>query len=347
VAVNPIRAWNAFWFRPVSARPLGAFRIVFGLVMIANLGFMAVDLDYWYTNAGLLRGTEAREAAGPLRFSALNYIQDPVSVRLWFGATALAAVGLTVGWHSRVMALVFYLMMLSIHHRDIPTNSGADALVTIMSFYMVLCPSGAAYSLDARRAARNRGTRAEPLIPPWPQRLIQLQVSLVYLSTAMWKCRGGAWVDGTALHYVLYNSELGHFDLSFLTQYRLLVDLMTHGALVIEFAMAFLLWFRPTRRWVIVVGLSLHVGIQILVNIPIFGELMTACYLLFLAPDELDALLRRLNPMRWFDRSLAFVPHSGPIIPGRVDLGEPFPWHGPHEPEEALVPSSEDLVGWE
>jgi hypothetical protein len=345
--MNPIRAWNAFWFTPISARPLGAFRIVFGLVMLANLAVMAVDLDYWYTNAGLLQGTEAREIAGPLRFSVLNYYQDPLVVRLWFGATALAAVGLTFGWHTRVMAVVFYVLMLSIRQRDILTNSGADALVMIMTFYMVLCPSGMAYSLDARRAARKRGTLAEPLIAPWPQRLIQLQICLVYLSTAMWKCRGGAWVDGTAVHYVMHNTELGHFDLSALAQNRLLVNAMTHGAVILEFALAFLLWFRPTRRWIAFAGLALHVGIQVLVNIPVFGELMTACYLLFLQPDELDALLRGLNPIHWFDRSRASVPLSGPILPGRVDPGVPLSWRGPHEPAGALVPSSEDLEDWE
>jgi hypothetical protein len=345
--MNPIRAWNAFWFTPISARPLGAFRIVFGLVMLANLGVMAVDLDYWYTNAGLLRGTEALEIAGPFRFSVLNYFQDPLFVRLWFGAAALAAVGLTFGWHTRVMAVVFYVLMLSIRHRDILTNSGADALVMILTFHMVLCPSGAAYSLDARRAARKRGTLAEPLIAPWAQRLIQLQLCLVYLSTAMWKCRGAAWSDGTALHYVMHNTELGHFDLSALAQYRLLVNAMTHGALIIEFALPFLLWFRPTRRWAALAGVSLHVGIQVLVNIPVFGELMTACYLLFLEPDELDALLRWLNPIHWFGRSRGSVPNSGPILPGRVDLGVPLAWKGPHEPAGTLVPSSEDLEDWE
>ena len=35
---------------------------------------------------------------------------------------------------------------------------------------------------------------------------------------------------------------------------------------------------------------------------PIFGELMTACYLTFLTPDELDGLLRRVDPRNWFAR---------------------------------------------
>ncbi len=67
--MNPFRAWNRFWFAPISARPLRAFRIVFGLLMLANLAFLVFELDYWFTNTGLLQGAEAREVAGPLRVS--------------------------------------------------------------------------------------------------------------------------------------------------------------------------------------------------------------------------------------------------------------------------------------
>ena len=78
--MNPIRAWNRFWFAPISARPLGAYRIVFGILVLVHLLLISVDLDYWYTDAGVLRGTEARELAGPLRFSPLQWYQDPATV---------------------------------------------------------------------------------------------------------------------------------------------------------------------------------------------------------------------------------------------------------------------------
>ena len=89
--IRPVRAWNSFFFRPTSARPLGAIRILFGLLALANLAFSAVDLDYWYTDAGLLRGDEARNVAGPLQLSPLHYLQDPASVRVAFAFTATAA----------------------------------------------------------------------------------------------------------------------------------------------------------------------------------------------------------------------------------------------------------------
>ena len=58
--MNPFKAWNRFFFGPISARPLGAFRIVFGLLILIYLAIMTVEFDYWYTGAGLLQGTEAQ-----------------------------------------------------------------------------------------------------------------------------------------------------------------------------------------------------------------------------------------------------------------------------------------------
>lgn len=316
--MNPLRSWNQFWFGPISARPLGVFRIVFGVVALVNLALMSVDIDYWFTDTGILQGTEPREVGGPLRFSPLQVVDDRATIYAFFAATAVLGVLFTVGWRTRLIGVMFYLAMLSIHHRNILTNSGADALLMIMTFYMMLSPCGAAYSLDARREARRRGTIAEPLIVPWAQRLIQLHLCLIYFDTAVLKCNGSTWLGGTALHFVLNNAEVGRFRLEFLTQYPLLINVMTLGALVVEFALAFLLWFRATRVWMIAAGLALHGGILLTVNIPIFGELMTACYLTFLAPDELAALLRALDPRTWLGRGRQY---SNPaVIPGRVDL---------------------------
>jgi hypothetical protein len=324
--MNPLRAWNRFWFAPISARPLGAFRVVFGVLMLCNLAFLAYDIDHWYTGAGLLQGNEAREVAGPLRYSVLNTIQHPLAVRIYFAATAVIALLLTLGWHTRVMSVLFYLTFLSIHQRNIVTCSGADALVMIMTFYIMLSPCGAAYSLDARRASRRRGTLAEPLIVPWAQRLIQLQIAVIYFNTAVLKCNGENWLNGTAIHYVLNNIEVGRFRLDPLSQYPLAINVLTYGAILIEFALAFFLWFRETRPWAILGGLALHGSILLTVNVPIFGELMSACYLTFLGPEELDLILKHVDLRRWWRRGRKAPASAG--IPGRVDGPERL--QGPH-----------------
>ncbi|MDR3635376.1 MAG: HTTM domain-containing protein [Isosphaeraceae bacterium] len=340
--MNPIRDWNTFWFKPVSARPLGAIRILYGLIALANLGLISVDFDYWYTGIGLQQGPDAREVAGPLRYSLLQYHQDPATGHAVLAATAVVAALFTLGWHTRVMSVLLYLGTLTLYHRNIVTNCGPDSLMTIMSFYLMLAPCGAAYSLDALRAKKRRGgTLAEPLITPWAQRLIQCQLCLIYFNTAVWKCTGVTWPNGTALHYVLHNPEVGRLSLDPLSEYPLAISLLTHGALLTEFLLAFFLWFRATRPWVIFLGVVLHGGIEFIVNAPLFSPLMITCYIAFLHVEEWDGLLRRVNPFRWFARS------EPPQVPGRVD--GPSPLRGPHArlrtpAGEAVVDEEAELV---
>jgi hypothetical protein len=264
--------------------------------MLMYLGLMTVEFDLWYTPSGLLRAIESRDAAGPLRFSALQFTDNPVIPYVVFAATAAAALGLTLGWRTRVMSVLFYLGMITLYHRNVSANGGPDAVPLLISFYMMFCPSGAAYSLDARREARKRGTDAEPLIIPWGVRLLQMQICLIYFQSCVIKCQGGLWLNGTTVHYILFNREFGMFNLEWLAQYPVLVNLMTHGALLFEFSLAFWLWFRPTRPWAILAGILLHMGIRPVLNVPGFGETMIATYLTFLAPAELDSLLSRLDP---------------------------------------------------
>jgi Vitamin K-dependent gamma-carboxylase len=300
--MNPIKDWNRFFFGPISARPLGAFRIVFGVLLLIYLGIMNVEFDHWYTGAGLLQGTEARQAAGPFRFSPLQYVTDPTVAHLFYACTVVVAVGFTLGWRTRLMSILLYLCMLSLYHRNVSSNGGPDAVPMILTFYMMFCPSGAAYSLDALKAARKRGSEAEPLIVPWAVRLLQMQVCLIYFQSTVIKLQGSLWLNGTTVHHILFLREYRDQNLEWLAQYPLLINVMTHGAILIQFTLAFWLWFKPTRRWAILGGVLLHMGIRPVLNIPGFGEVMTAAYLTFLAPDELDALLRFLDPRVWLAR---------------------------------------------
>jgi len=314
--MNPIRAWNRFWFASVSARPLGAFRIAFGLLILAHLALISVDLDFWYTDVGLFQGDEAAVTSGPLRPSILQYYQDPFTVRAALGILVAIVVAFTMGWRTRVTSVLTYLGLLTFYNRNVVTNCGPDQVMMITSFYMMLAPCGASYSLDARRIARARGTLAEPLILPWAQRFMQLQMCVIYFATAFLKSNGRMWPNGSALHPILFNREVGQFNLEWLAAHTLVINFMAYAALAVEFAIVFLIWFRPTRRWIALLGVALHVGIWPIVNVPLFGEQMVALYLVFLDPDELAAFLAFFRPSTWLGRKR---PEKSLVIPGRVD----------------------------
>ena len=332
--MNPLRAWNAFWFRPTSAKPLAAIRILFGLLVLSNLAFLWVDLDYWLTDTGLLQGSEAQIIAGPLRTSPFLYWQDPVSVRVGCGLIAVVAALFTVGWRTRTMGILLYLGMVSIHHRNIVTSSGADVLLITFAFNLMLSPCGAAWSLDARRRDRKRGTLAEPLIVPWAQRLIQIQICIVYTVAGVLKANGVSWINGTAMHLVFNNAEVRRFDFSFLSHSPEIINLMTFSALATELGLAMLIWFRAARPWILFAGIALHTGIFLTINIPIFGELMMVGYLAFLTPEEFDRLLAFVDVRRWFARKArpASVSASPPaLLPIDTRVDGPSEFWGPHQ----------------
>jgi hypothetical protein len=296
----PVRSWNGFWFGLTGARPLGAFRLMFGFCVLIHLVLLAPDLDQFVTDAGILRGEESKQLAGVLRWSILQEFQSPGAVRVVFAVTTAAAVLVVLGLHTRVACVVQYLGLLSIHHRNLLTNSGADSLMVILAFLLMFTASGRAYSLDGLRLRRRLGGEYEPVCVPWAQRLMQIQISILYFMTAFWKCQGETWAEGTALHYVLSNSEIRRWTFGLLTNEHA-INALTYGALGVEFALAFLLWVKAARPFVIAAGVALHVGIMFTVNIPVFGELMMSSYLLYLTPGEFEklretvALRRRLS----------------------------------------------------
>ena len=317
---SPFRLWNRFWFATTSAKPLGVFRILLGLIVIANLALLAPDLDTWLSDAGRLRGTEAAELAGPYRLSPLHHYQSPMTIRWMFAATLAAAALFTIGWRTRIASIALYALMLSIHHRNVQTASGADCLLMIFLFYAMLSPCGAAYSLDHRRKAKKLGATFEPLVAKWPMRLIAIQISIVYLVTALLKSRGPTWIDGSALYYILNNGEARRFTLG-LTSYPLLLNAITFATIGLEFVLAFLLWVRAARPWMIASGLMLHAGIALTINIPIFGELMAIGYLAFLTPSEWFAIASRF-------RLKQSQNEPKPTTAGRVDAAHASP--APH-----------------
>ena len=152
--MNPFKDWSRFLFGPISAKPLGVFRIWLGILILIYLAIMSVEFDHWYTRAGVYRSFESKEAAAPLRFSPLHYTENPQVAHAVFALAIMSAVGFTLGWHTRIMTIVLWVCMLSLYHRNVTSNGGPDVLPVLFPFYMMFCPSGAAYSLDALRNSR-------------------------------------------------------------------------------------------------------------------------------------------------------------------------------------------------
>ena len=75
-------------------------------------------------------------------------------------------------------------------------------------FFLMFAPAGAAFSVD-RLIRIRRGAEGHEIRPraPWAQRMIQFELSLMYLTSFWWKMKGHTSLDGTA-HLLRASSAL-------------------------------------------------------------------------------------------------------------------------------------------
>ncbi|MEU6160993.1 HTTM domain-containing protein [Streptomyces sp. NPDC047130] len=79
---------------------------------------------------------------------------------LWFEAVylfaILASLLLALGWRTRTMSVLFMVGVLSLQNRSVFMGDGGDNVLHLMAVYLVFTRCGQVWSLDARRARRDR-----------------------------------------------------------------------------------------------------------------------------------------------------------------------------------------------
>lgn len=153
-----------------------------------------------------------------------------------------------------------------------------------------------------------RFTSAEPQ-PAWPRYLLIFQLLVVYGATGLQKL-SLTWTpfgDYSALYWVFQDPTWRRFDLSFTASVYPLLALATAFTWHFELgAPLLLLHYRALRRrepggrlwrWLVrfdlrkpfvLIGLCLHVGILVLLNVGPFSFISLAYYLALLRPSELE-----------------------------------------------------------
>jgi hypothetical protein len=288
-------AWNRFFFTPQQPTVLALYRIVFATIVLLDLFLSHPDWLTWFGEDGLLTMDSVPGRGAKLNiFAAWPHNNRAITALFWI--FVVFASFMLVGFMSRASSVIVFAALLSLHKRNPMILSGGDTLLRLDAFFMMFAPTGAALSVD-RLIHRYRGGRRESrLVLPWAQRMIQIQTTLVYLSTVYWKLLGHTWLDGTALYYVLHLSEFKQFAVPGADN-AAIVKLMTWSTLAIEFSLGTIVWIRRFRYWVLLAGVCLHAGIEYALNIPLFSLTIVATYLNFVDPRDLDAAI-----VRWWGR---------------------------------------------
>lgn len=286
---------NSFFFRDESPISIAIFRILFGLILLLNAFLLWPDLLVWYGANGLIPVEMAHRLLDGPAWSLLfieNQSNDTLVLGLFF-TLVLACLALTLGFFTRLSSIVVFVLIVSFHHRNTAILHSGDTLIRLISFLLIFSPAGRALSLDSFLAKKDSQS-TKKMVSPWAFRLIQLQISLLYVTTALYKLQGSTWRDGTALYYIFRMADFHRFPLPKILNSLPLLRVLSWGTIAIELALGTLIWVKPLRYPILVMGIGFHLGIEYSMNIPVFQLLMIACLLSFVRPESWNKLIDRL-----------------------------------------------------
>jgi predicted DCC family thiol-disulfide oxidoreductase YuxK len=284
------RCWNRFFFEPESPLPIAVYRIFFGLAVLANHALLLPDVGEWFGARAILSFATGGRLAGGEGLSLFAWLPH-TDAWVWtiFLVSCAAAFTLTLGLLTRASSIVLFVTLLTLHHRNPLILNSGDTFFRLAGFFLMFSQAGAALSIDRLiRIARGKESGPPVARAPWAMRMIQLQLSFLYLYAFVWKAMGGMWLSGTAVYYTSRIAEFWRFPLPYVFEHLWTIKLWTWATLLVELALGTLVWVKELRYWVLLAGLLLHLGIEYTMNIQLFAFIITGAYVTFVEPAHLE-----------------------------------------------------------
>lgn len=348
--------------RPVSLYAAAVLRIGYGLCYLV---FLLRELPHrdeiWGPGSPWTPELATRLFDQTGWFSFLTLSDSMVYFDLCYAAALVVCALFLLGWRTRALSVLFALVVASFHARAIFMTDGGDNLILLMALYLTATACGRRWSLDARRTAlrartprpgrRGRWGRwdlwratSDTLSPLGPARaalvttlhncgmfVIAAQVCLLYGSAGLYKIQGSSWQAGTSLHYVVNLDLFRPWPAlsALLDSYPLFLAFAGYATVLIQVAFPFALFSR-LKYVLLVMLLGMHLGIAVLLGLPLFSTAMIVADAAFL-PDRFyraaahlarGALTHLRTRLR--TRGPAGSPRPQPVLPTQSgDPGHP------------------------
>jgi hypothetical protein len=305
--------------RPVSLYAAAVLRIGYGLLYLVFLLREFPHRDEIWGPGSPWTPELARQLFDQTGWASILTLSDS---RAYFETCYVLALVTSalfmLGWRTRAVSVLFAVVVASFHARAIFMTDGGDNLVLLMAMYLVFTACGRRWSLDARRT-RLRAAAGKNTCPPTDRAaagfhnsrrtlrfvlhncgmfVIAAQVCFLYGSAGLYKVQGGTWGNGTALHYVL-NLDLFRPwpELSLaVDEHDVMIGIACYLTVLLQVAFPFVLFGR-LKYPVLTMLLGMHVGIAVLMGLPLFSGAMIIADAVFLP----DRFYRSLG--RWWRRT--------------------------------------------
>lgn len=284
-----------------SCKPLAVMRIMVGGVLLAQAHVL-------WTYRGVLLNP-----LGPVPWSISDAWVDPLAPKLSLllpafsslglgaeaaittvlGVHALAAAFLTIGYRTRLSALIAWATFLLIRNSSMAYTYGLGAMLLIALFYSLFMPVGREWSID--RMLKPSPPDAVPADATWSVVVLRLHLCIVYAAAGIAKALGEQWWTGDALWRALSLPQFRQFDPAPLLGWPMLLQAAALVAIISQLAYPVLVWTR-LRVLIVVMAELMHLGIAVFLGLWLFSLVMIAINTAAFGEAVWKALAGRRHP---------------------------------------------------
>lgn len=290
---------DRFLFDSCDPTTCSLMRLALGALLLIYVSVWLLDASLWFTDTGVLRAETARRMSDDQQPSLLFWLPStPAVVVGLLSVLWLQSLLLLAGCWSRFQMACIFVWLVSFQNRNPLILDGEDTVFRLLSFFMIFMPLDHRWSIGRWLSGRVSAAVPSKLGPSklgpsklgpasaWALRLVQFEVTAIYVSTAWCKWQGATWRDGTALYYVSRMDDVfGRFWLpDILFEEAWLLKLATWGVLAVESLLPILLWIPRTRSWGLGLGIALHLSIEYAMHLFLFEWVMIVALLSFSRP---------------------------------------------------------------
>lgn len=271
-----------------SCDPLmgSVLRIAYAALLIVYVAIWMIDGSRWFSDEGVVSAESVQRMHKIPSWSLFFIASSTKCVQAGLVILLIQSCLLLVGCWSRFQMGCIFFWLVSFQHRNPLICDGEDTVFRLFAFFFLFLPLDHAWSLTAR--FRSRPARHSGPSSAWGLRLIQIEMTVIYLSAGWSKLQGATWRDGSALYYVSRMDD--YFGRSVLPESTFdipwLIRIATWAALLTELALPFALWFKSTRRVALIAGIGFHLAIEFTLNLFLFEWIMIVGLLSFVRPEE-------------------------------------------------------------
>jgi hypothetical protein len=238
-------------------RALAVMRIAVAFIILLDLSIRVSDLEAFYANTGVAPLSMIFQYKWNDYYFSLHTISGLWQVQLLlFVLAAICALLLLIGYRTKLFTFLSWLLLLSLHNRNVIILQGGDDLLRMILFWGMFLPWGKRYSCD--RLLSNDNSSNTKIFTLATVAYV-LQITYLYTGSAMLK--GPEWhTKLDALYYVYSLDQIAYPHTQFLYFYPELLKILTAIAFWFEMLVPVLFFIPVKNNWFRLLAVILIAG---------------------------------------------------------------------------------------